>query len=107
VIADPAQDLLQHEPVHPGIDFSRLPGQYELILFSRHHDAEGAEVPVLSELARETGEILTDVFGQIAGKFHRRGTKTWASHIHLALALADDLVPAAPEEPDILKALNS
>ena len=61
--ADPAQDLLQHESVHSSVYFSRLPGQHELILFCRYHDAERTEVPMLPEVTRETGEIFADVLG--------------------------------------------
>jgi hypothetical protein len=83
-----------------------MPDQYDLILFSRHHDAERAEVPMLPELSWKTVEILGDVFGRIAGEFHGRGAWTWTFDIHLALAPANDLVPAAPKEPDILKAFD-
>jgi hypothetical protein len=49
-------------------------------------------------------EILGNIFGEIPSKFDWRAAWTGPSHVHLALSIPHDLVPATAEEAHILEA---
>jgi hypothetical protein len=62
---------------------------------------------MLSKLTGQMIQIFGDIFGEIPSKFHWRAAWTGPSHVHLALSIPHDLVPATAEKAYILEATYS